>query len=262
MIKDFEFYHNDDSAVITKYRGNSEIVKIPTQIDGKTVEFIGDKCFCGNEQIKAVILPKTIRQINSDCFSHCYNLRFVAMPNGLEKIMSEAFFNCKSLNHIAIPKSVKEIGTYAFFGTGYNHDEDGAFYINDCLLNLPVFASKENNSFSIKEGTRLIANKAFFECFSLSEIKIPDSVESIGAETFEKCFNLKSITIPKSVKFIGYQAFWFCQKLTDVYILNKECDMSSGNLTIPRETIIHGYAGSTAEAYAKKYNNKFEEVKL
>ena len=53
--------------------------------------------------------------------------------------------------------------------------------------------------YSIKEGIRIICDRAFDWCCSLSNIVIPDSVASIGKEAFSYCISLESISIPKSV---------------------------------------------------------------
>lgn len=61
-----------------------------------------------------------------------------------------------------------------------------------------------------------IGNNAFYECTSLTEIDIPDSVTLIGEEAFFGCKSLTSIEIPDSVTSIGERAFMNCEALTDV----------------------------------------------
>ena len=65
-----------------------------------------------------------------------------------------------------------------------------------------------------------IGNDAFFDCYSLKSIDIPDSVTYIGNYAFFDCWNLKSITIPDSVNEIGNYAFYNCQSLTSIDIPN------------------------------------------
>ena len=77
-------------------------------------------------------------------------------------------------------------------------DEWGVKYSKDGrkLLAVPGVL---NGAYSVKEGTRIICDSAFFWCVSLSEIVIPSSVTSIGDRAFEDCSSLQYISIPKSV---------------------------------------------------------------
>ena len=77
-------------------------------------------------------------------------------------------------------------------------DEWGVKYSKDGrkLLKAPRVLRE---GYSVKEGTRIICNKAFFCCSSLSNIVIPDSVTHIGNGAFSGCFLLEYIFIPKSV---------------------------------------------------------------
>ena len=52
-----------------------------------------------------------------------------------------------------------------------------------------------------------IGEQAFGNCFSLTNITIPDSIVSIGNQTFESCYSLTSITIPDIVTSIGFGCF-------------------------------------------------------
>ncbi len=65
-----------------------------------------------------------------------------------------------------------------------------------------------------------IGYSAFYNCSSLTEITIPNSVTSIGNYVFEYCSSLTAITIPNSVTTIGRGAFYECSSLTAITIPN------------------------------------------
>ena len=89
-------------------------------------------------------------------------------------------------------------------------DEWGVKYSKDGrkLLKAPEELS---GAYSVKEGTRIICDWAFYGCRSLSEIVIPSSVTSIGDSAFAGCRSLSEIVIPSSVTCIGKGAFYKCK---------------------------------------------------
>jgi len=68
------------------------------------------------------------------------------------------------------------------------------------------------------EGKKVIGigQYAFFHCFGLTSINIPDTITSIGMSAFSDCTSLISITIPDSVDSIGMSAFRACTSLTSI----------------------------------------------
>ena len=63
-----------------------------------------------------------------------------------------------------------------------------------------------------------IGERAFFECSSLTNITIPESVNRIGDDAFIGCSNLTSIMIPNSVTSIGRSAFSYCSSLESIVV--------------------------------------------
>ena len=105
-------------------------------------------------------------------------------------------------------------------------DEWGVKYSKDGrkLLGAP---EKLSGSYSVKEGTRIICNGAFYFCRSLSKIVIPSSVTSIGEWAFSNCGSLSTIVIPSSVTSIGDSAFLGCSSLSKIVI--PSCVIKIGN---------------------------------
>ena len=98
-------------------------------------------------------------------------------------------------------------------------DEFGVKYSKDWkrLLKAP---SGLNGMFSIREGVKVIGDRAFLYCKFLTNINIPNSVTSIGEAAFWGCESLTNINIPNSVTTIGDSAFWGCKSLTNINVPN------------------------------------------
>ena len=211
------------------------------------------------------------------------------VKNGTKLIADGAFSSCESLTDITIPDSVTSIGEGAFFNTAYSKDdsnwEDGILYIGKYLI-----CAKEDiaGSRTVKNGTKLIANCAFYCCGDLTDIKMPNSVTSIGesafcktgltnitipnsitnisANTFNGCISLTSITIPDSVTNIDGGAFWFCKSLTNVTIPNSVTNIDANafgqchdltSVTIPSSVTSIG-----KHAFGYRITLDYKEIKI
>ena len=106
-------------------------------------------------------------------------------------------------------------------------DEWGVKYSKDGrkLLKAPEELS---GAYSVKEGTRIICDRAFLYCSSLSEIVIPSSVTSIGDSAFSSCDSLSEIVIPSSVTSIGDSAFYGCYSLSEIVIPSSVTSIGDG----------------------------------
>ena len=112
----------------------------------------------------------------------------------------------------------------------------------------------------IEDGVTSIGDRAFYSCYMMTSVTIPESVTKIGFAAFDLCTGLQEVTIPDSVSSIGNSAFFGCDDLTDITILNPDCVIYDDSEAISDNTVIHGYAGSTAQAYAEKYSRTFEVI--
>ena len=95
-------------------------------------------------------------------------------------------------------------------------DEWGVKYSKDGRKLLKM--QNLRGAYSVKEGTRIICDRAFSCCYSLSEILIPSSVTSIGDCAFSSCCCLSEVVIPSSVTSIGKGAFSGCSSLKYISI--------------------------------------------
>ena len=83
------------------------------------------------------------------------------------------------------------------------------------LLKVP---QKLKGTYAIKEGTKIICDRAFEDCKSLRSLVIPNSVTSIRESAFSFCSSLKSIVLPDGITSIGDETFFGCSSLASLVI--------------------------------------------
>ena len=92
------------------------------------------------------------------------------------------------------------------------------------LLNGGVSTSNANRVYSsyvqaVRVGAYCsIGNYAFYNCYSLASVSIPNVVTSIGNSAFGYCYSLASVSIPSTVTLIDASAFYTCYSLVSVSI--------------------------------------------
>ncbi len=170
---DFGFFIiNSDELMVTKYTGTDTDIVIPESYNNYTVTTIGSGVFSGSD-ITSVEMPDTITTINDYAFYSCRQLTSVTLSQNLEAMGTNVFNLCSSLESIELPASLKTLGIYTFSATGLK-------------------------SVTIPESETLtsIENYVFYQCQSLTEITIPDTVTDISEFAIYDCPN--TITIKAS----------------------------------------------------------------
>ena len=198
---------------------NSSTGELVISGEGAMMDYSGSNSPFYDSNIKSVVIESGVTTIGEWAFYYCYIFTNVAIPDSVTTIGSYAFRCCSSLTSIIIPDSITTIAHSAFADTGYYNNssnwENSVLYIGKYLIKAE---SSFSGSYTIKEGTKLIANSAFGNCASLTGVTIPDSVTNIGEQAFHSCTILTSVTIPDSVTTIDLAAFHSCTSLTSVRI--------------------------------------------
>ena len=184
----------------------------------ESVTNIGNYAFYNCSNLTSVTIPESVTSIGNYAFYSCSSLTAISIPNSATSIGSLAFYKCSNLASITIPNSVTSIGENAFSKTKWDENQpDGLVYAGSFLLRykgtIPANAKVE-----IKDGTKGIADLAFYGRSGLTSISIPNSVMSIGNYAFQKCSGLTTVSIPNSVTSIGERAFSECSYLTSATI--------------------------------------------
>lgn len=207
---------------------------------GKGLEHIGDYAFEGCKDLKEIALPEGVAKIGYGTFSEC-GLEKISFPSTLKVIENEAFSSCENLKNITIPPSVTHLGSAfsfcenlsevnlpdtlefigrdAFHATAYANNpqnyEDDLLYYGKYLLD---YSEDFGGTCKIKEGTKIIADRFFASCDTVTSVIFPDDIEGIGDNFFSWCENLETVRLPKNLTVIGKYAFGGCTKLSNVNI--------------------------------------------
>ena len=201
-------------------------------------------------------------------------------------IGESAFEGCSAI--VSADITAESIGDYAFFQSATKNE--ATFKIVAKTIGKEAFSDcSKMTKATLGESLTSIGESAFSGCSSLEGVTIPNNVESIGSYAFEKCSamtyakigsglktipystfsscsSLPSITIPKNVTQIGDFAFSGCKSLADLYIEDREDELSLGSngssplfSGCPLKTVYIGgnitYPTSSSSGYSPFYRN-------
>ncbi len=195
---------DENNQFFTSYQGalfnkdKTKLINVPGSFETFSIPYgvkeIGSTAFYCNTSLKSVEIPNSVEIIDDGigeilcAFAGCYLLESVTIPDSVTSIGWGAFYYCASLEDITIGNGVTHIGSGAFGDTAfYNNEsnwEEGALYIDNCLL---YIRTDINGTYTVKNGTRLIADGAFYSCGSLEGVIIPENVTNIGKDLFVDC---------------------------------------------------------------------------
>ncbi|MCH5239181.1 MAG: C10 family peptidase [Muribaculaceae bacterium] len=111
-------------------------------------------------------------------------------------IGENAFKDCENLKTVTIGANIREIESYAF---------ENAY-------------SMENVNFDKSSVLSKIGWAAFFSCYELKTIKLPDNLIYLDGWSFAGCLSLESITLPKKLKELGRSTFGYCYSLKEIIL--------------------------------------------
>ncbi len=265
--------------------------KLKDLVIPENIKQINNAAFVACINLESVELPKSINAVYTDTFYMCESLKTVKFNGDISAIGIGAFAECSSLTEFDIPDSVKYIGTNAFEFSPCIEVIDDIHYVDNWVVD-----SEEDIENAVpKKGTVGIAEMSFQFTKNIKHVYFPESVIYVSDIAIVATGNYP-YEIHYRASYINEDTLRGAKSASDFYIYDKECDIFDSEKTIPAEykinekmpdlesdgvitsiwediagetveepidksVVIHGYAGSTAQAYAEKYNRKFEVIK-
>lgn len=224
----FNFVRNATGYTISLKENAIEVMVLPDTYEGLPVTEIAQEAFRGNTSIKRVFIPSSVRYIGEYAFYGCEKLVEVKFDRGssLQKIGDYAFAANIDLTEIELPAALREIGQYAF---------EGKRVFNATAQSYDIFSSLSRVLFEAGNEIEVIGAGAFANTVSLTEITLPDSLQSLGEAAFlgtglshitlnipvipARAFMLSeliTVTFGDKVSEIGARAFENCYLLTEI----------------------------------------------
>lgn len=178
---------------------DSHIV-IPAVIDGYAVTGIGNSSFYKCTSVESITILNSVTYISYYAFDGCTSLEKITIPDSITRILNGAFDGCESLADVYYSGGMEDWCKIQFSDSYANPMNDGAnLYLNGELV---------------------------------TDLIIPDTVNSIGRIAFCGCTSIKTVVIPESVVSIDEYAFYKCSSITDVYYsgeMEDWCKIQFGN---------------------------------
>ena len=176
-----------------------------------------------------VVIPESVTNVAAKVFYQCDELRKVTIPASVTYIDLDAFGNCTSLKEVIFEEGSDGLTlVYPFAGTAltdlnlparWNSLANGnPFQFCAALTNVTV--TPGNTTFAIVNGLLLSADgKTVYGALGgVSEIEIPESVETIAYRSLYGLPHVEDIVFPDTVSKMFGQCVSYCASLQSIVI--------------------------------------------
>ena len=202
-----EDYNSTKCVRITGYVGKDAEVIIPETIADCPVTTVYDRAFAENKNITSVTIPESVKKIGMHAFLDCENLTEINLPSGLVEIGGDILLNTAySIDGNNWDGEFLYVDNYLLKGTdqveGDVKVKDGTKLVADF-----TFSYNENiTSATIPASVKILGAYAFSSCNNLSSVTLNEGLEVIGFGSFENT-SISEIKVPSSVNTIEGWAF-------------------------------------------------------
>lgn len=229
-VKEVTFDRNSNLSEIGRYafsRANITVIKIPAgvkkldyyafadaaQLEQVEMNDVSDLQIMGNafygSGLEKIYLPEGVTYLGEFCFADCKNLTDISVAEGNSIYASSdgVLFNKSQTKLITCPSG-----------------KSGSYTVPDTVLAFMsgAFEGCSLNEIHMSEDCKLqtLGYRTFYDCDSLEEIDIPESILSVDNYAFAYCDNLKKVNISENSQLSGIYkgAFYKDEKLDTLVV--------------------------------------------
>ncbi len=243
--------------------------------DGLDIE---NGAFAENPGLIDVTLPWYTKRLGDGVFMDCDNIQSFHVTDQPEGSGSKTIAAIDGVlyGYTSMKKGDIQVENFAlykfpagFAGTAYSIDDKEVTVFQ--IYKSAFQGQKTLESVSFSKDVQIVQDAAFLNCGKLQHVDFMNTTY-IGPQAFKGTALGKKYTeevnpvdLPISVETIDKEAFAECDNLTDVYIWNSKASIAedafiSTNRTDPSTLTLHGYTGSTTDAFAHAHGYTFAEI--
>ncbi len=233
-----------------------------------SVKRIGAFAFSSCSSLENITIENGVEEIQDSAFQGCSSLEELVIPDSVVKIGKIIMYYAYSGAYMTSLKSIT-IGS----GNSVYSSDNGVLYdkTQSQLIFYPT--AKFGEEYALPSTVRRIENNAFAGNALIKKVIMNDGLEKIGEEAFYNCTSLAEAEIPDSVTELGRKIFnGDTAKTAAEYYRNQsnrkngslyngcwliEADLSRAELNIEPET-----KRIASGAFTWNYNNKIEKITI
>ena len=268
----FKLISSDHTLKAIQYAGDLEDVVVPDRVNGDKVVELEEKLFFNCTELKKITLNNDLRIIGTSAFEGCTGLTSITIPENVVIIKEAAFKDCVNVSELRYDPDARSVfsqpnrSNRVFENIGRNVEGGVTVTFGELVTYVPAnmfypysTGAVDNVKKLVFKGVSVgtIGPRAFYDCDSLSNVTLPNSVTVIGEGAFEGCDGFTKIAIPQNIKKIERGAFKDCVNVTE---LTYESDAENVFSVVGKDNCVFENVGAKTKGLSVIFGNNVTEL--